>query len=447
VTTPDIARAPEQRLDRAIGPWTLGANAVNLSLGAGIFVLPATVAAILGPAAIAAYLVCAVAIALVLACFAEVGGRTSRSGGAVAYVEEAFGQNAGFATWVVYSLVFCVASDAAIANVLVNAVASAVPAVGDGITRVAVLAALFGGLAAVNVIGVRQGARVAVATTTAKVAPLVVVVAGGALVMHLDALRWTGWPSAARLGEASLLLFFAYAGAECALTPGGEVEDPARTVPRGMLGGAGALVLLYIAVQVVTQGALGADLPAHADAPLAAVAELVLGPAGMGLIVVCTGLSVFGTLSGDLLASPRAFLPMAQAGILPRRLGAIHPRFRTPHVAIVTYATMIFVLAVSGAFKPLAVMSSVALLVVYLAVCLATLRLRAMHPRRAGEFRTPGGPVVPLAGAAVVCWLLAQSTWIEAAAMAGTLAASTAYYGLRRVAAMRGGKQPTWPRR
>ena len=424
---------PEERLERAIGPWTLGANAVNLSLGAGIFVLPATVSAILGPAAVAAYLVCAVAIGLVLTCFAEVGSRTERSGGPVAYVEEAFGPMAGFSTWVVYSLLFCAASDAAIANVLVDAIATEAPIVGRGAARGITLAVLFGGLAAVNVIGVRQGARVAVATTTAKLVPLLFIVAGGAFVMHWHELRWVAWPSISKVGEASLLLFFAFSGAECALSPGGEVKDPARTVPRGLLGGASVLILLYVAVQAVSQGVLGADLTRHADAPLAEVAARLIGGAGKGLIVLCTALAVFGTLAGDLLASPRAFLPMALAGVLPRRLAAIHPRFRTPYVAIMAYAACIWVMAVSNAFKPLAIMSSVALLAVYLAVCLATLRLRRMHPHERGRFRAPGGPLVPLLGAFVVLWLLAQSSWVEAGAMAAALAASAAYYWVHRM--------------
>jgi APA family basic amino acid/polyamine antiporter len=433
VNTRDDESRSAARLTRAIGPWTLGANAVNLSLGAGIFVLPATVAAILGPAAIVAYLVCAIAIGLVLMCFVELGSRTATSGGAVAYVEDAFGPTAGFVSWVVYSVGYCAVADAAIANVLVDTVATTSPVVASGAGRVVALALVLGGLAAVNVLGVRQGARVAVATTAAKLLPLLVILVGGAFLMHLRELRWVTWPTVTKIGEASLLLFFAFSGAEAAVTPGGEVQDPARTVPRGLLGGTGVLVLLYVSVQIVTQGVLGADIANHAEAPLAAVSEQLLGPSGRSVMVLCIALAIFGTLSADLLASPRAFLPMALDGVLPRRLGAIHPRFRTPHVAIVTYATLIWMLAVSGAFKPLAIMSSVALLVVYLAVCLATLKLRAGRIRVPGTFRTPGGPFVPVVGILIVVWLLAQSSRMEAGAMLATIAAATGYYRLRRL--------------
>ena len=424
--------APAPALDRAIGPWTLGANAVNLSLGGGIFALPAAVAAILGPAAILAYLVCGLAIALVLTCFVEIGSQVTRSGGAIAYIEDSFGPMAGFVAWVVYSLLFCVAADAAISLVCVDAIASVVPALGDGMAREATLVALFGGLAAVNVLGVRQGARVAVVTTVAKLAPLLVVIGAGWFAMNWSALRWTEWPSVGRVGEASLLLFFAFSGAEATLTPSGEIRDPARTIPRGVLGGTLALVMIYVSVQVVSQGVLGAELANNVEAPLGAVAGRLFGPVGWQLIVVCIALAIFGTLAGDMLASPRAVLPIAERGVLPRVLARVHPRFHTPHVAIVAYAGLACLFALTGAFQPLAVFASVSLLLVYLIVCVATIKLRRTRPRPPGAFRAPGGLLVPLLGIATVLWLLAQSRLVEIVAILAVAAIAIVYYRIRR---------------
>jgi amino acid transporter len=422
----------DERLDRALGPWSVGANAVNLSLGAGIFALPAAVAAILGPAAILAYLVCGLAIALVLTCFAELGSQTTRSGGAIAYIEDAFGPLAGFLAWVIFSPGFCLASDAAVANVLINTVGTVVPSLGHGVARAVALVLIFSALAAVNIVGVRQGARTAVATTVAKLAPLLLVIGAGALAMRWQELRWTAWPSTAKVGEASLLLFFAYTGAESAVTPGGEIRDPARTIPRGLLGGTAALIVLYAAVQVMTQGVLGAEITQHADAPLAAVGQRVLGGAGRGLVVVCTALAGVGLLTGDMLASPRTFLPVAESGMLPAVLGAVHPRFRTPHVAIAAYAATTCVLAISGAFTPLAILASISLLIVYFAVCLAALKLRMTRNRPPGAFRAPAGPLVPLLGALIVMWLLSHTTAAQARGMALALVIAAAYYVIRR---------------
>ena len=128
---------PEPTLVRAIGPWALGANAVNLTVGAGIFALPAAVAAILGPSAILAYLLCGALIVLVLACFAEVGSQVTRSGGAVAYLDEAFGPFAGFLATMVFTVGFCAGSSAAIAHVMLDAIAVVVPALSSGPVRAA----------------------------------------------------------------------------------------------------------------------------------------------------------------------------------------------------------------------------------------------------------------------------------------------------------------------
>ncbi len=423
--------AGEARLERAIGPWSVGANAVNLSLGAGIFALPAAVAGILGPAAVLAYLACGLAIALVLTCFAELGSQTRRSGGAVAYIEDAFGPRAGFLAWVVFTPGFCLASDAAVANVVVDAAATVVAPLGHGAIRAAAFVILFAVLATINVLGVRQGARTAVATTIAKVVPLLLVIGAGVLVMTWRELAWSGWPSTAKVGEASLLLFFAYTGAESAVTPGGEIRDPARTIPRGLLGGTLFLILLYTSVQLMTQGVLGPAIAQHAGAPLAAAAERALGATGRGLVVACTTLAGIGLLAGDVLASPRACLPVAENGMLPAVLGAVHPRFHTPHVAIFLYAAGSCVIAISGAFAPLAILASISLLMVYFAVCLAALKLRLTRDRPTGAFRAPGGPLVPVLGAVVVAWLLSHTTTAEVRGMALALAGAAVYYVLR----------------
>ncbi|TFG48522.1 MAG: APC family permease, partial [Gemmatimonadales bacterium] len=260
---------PESELVRAIGPWALGANAINLTVGAGIFALPAAVAVILGPAALLAYLLCGALILLVLVCFAEVGSQVTRSGGAVAYVEEAFGPMAGFLAWVIFALAFSAASDAAIAHVLMDALAVGVPALAGGLPRALALVLVFGGLAAVNVWGVREGTRVAVLTTVAKLLPLLLLIAVGVFAVQGPNLAWPGWPSIEQLGAGALLLFFAFGGIESALTPSGEIRDPARTVPRGILGAAGAIILLYLALQFVSQGVLGDELALGGTAPLA----------------------------------------------------------------------------------------------------------------------------------------------------------------------------------
>jgi APA family basic amino acid/polyamine antiporter len=128
-------------------------------------------------------------------------------------------------------------------------------------------------------------------------------------------------------------------------------------------------------------------------------------------------------------------LVASESGILPRALSRVHPRFHTPSIAIITFAAITLALALSGGFKALAILSSAALLLTYLAVCLAALKLRYTRPRVPGAFRAPGGPTVALLASAVVIWVLSHSTRQEAVSMAALIALSIVYYMIRRRAA------------
>jgi APA family basic amino acid/polyamine antiporter len=426
-------RDPEQGLVRAIGPLALGVNTVNLTIGAGIFALPAVVATTLGSAAVIAYLVCGALIMLVLLCYVELGTRITRSGGTVVYIEEAFGPLAGFLAWALYAVGFCAAAVAAIVHVMFDALATAVPALtGSGPARSAAIVLFFGGLALLNIRGVKAGTRLSMVTTAAKLVPLLLLIIVGVFAIRPANLAWTGWPPFSAFGSATLVLFFAFSSAEAALSPSGEIRDPIRTIPRGLLGGATVVVLIYLAIHLVAQGVLGAELGQGSSTPLADVAGRLMGAVGTGLIVAGTAVSVFGNLAADMIGTPRAFLAAAESGMLPRALGRVHPTFHTPWIAILSYVAIIIVLALSGGFRPLAVLASMSLLLVYLAICLSALWIRYTRPHVPGTFRSPGGPTVALVASAVVIWVLAQSTRREVIAMAIFIGASTLYYVVRR---------------
>jgi amino acid transporter len=426
-------RDPEQGLVRAIGPLALGANTVNLTIGAGIFALPALVATTLGPAAVVAYLVCGALIMLVLLCYVELGTRITRSGGTVVYIEEAFGPLAGFLAWALYAVGFCAAAVAAIVHVMFDAISTAVPVLtGNGPARSVAIILLFGGLAVLNIRGVQAGTRLSMVTTAAKLIPLLLLIIVGVFAIRPSNLAWTDWPPLSAFGSATLVLFFAFAAAEAALSPSGEIKDPVRTIPRGLLGGATVVVLFYLAIHLVAQGVLGAELRQGTNTPLADVAVRLMGSVGTAIIVFGTAVSIFGNLSADMIGTPRAFLAAAESGMLPRALSRLHPTFHTPWIAILSYVAIIIVLALSGGFRPLAVLASMSLLLVYLAICLAALRIRYSRPLVPGSFRAPGGPTVALVASAVVIWVLAQSSRREVIAMAIFVGASTLYYLVRR---------------
>jgi basic amino acid/polyamine antiporter, APA family len=233
---------------RALSVRALAANVVNQVVGVGAFVLPAVVAATLGASAILAYLVCAAAMGLIVLCLAEAGSRVSASGGTYAYVEAAFGPYVGFLAGALFWFGAQMTGSAATAAILADTVVSLVPAASAGLVRAAVLLALFGTLAAANIRGVREGARLVEVVTAAKLAPLVLLVVAGAFIVRPDNLPWPTSPSADALGEAALVLVYAFVGTEGALTASGEIRDPARTVPRAVLLSLATSTALYVAV-------------------------------------------------------------------------------------------------------------------------------------------------------------------------------------------------------
>jgi APA family basic amino acid/polyamine antiporter len=427
---PGVAGPPaDEGLVRAIGVRALTLGVVNMIIGAGIFVLPALVARRLGTAAIVAYLVCAVAMGLVLLCFAESGSRVARSGGVYGYVEVAFGPYAGFLVgnllWFACGCLAC----ASVANALVGTLAEVMPWIGHGLPRAAVLVLLYGGLAWTNVRGVRTGAGLVQVVTAGKLIPLLLLIPAGLLAIHAANFAWPGFPSLSRVGDACLVLIYAFAGTETALAPGGEVRDPARTVPRAVLGALGIATALYLALQLVGQGVLGSELAANDKAPLAMVAERALGAGGRLLVLAGAAISTFGYVSGDVLATPRTLFGFARDGLLPAAVGAVHPRYRTPYVAILLYAAVTCLLAITGSFERLLILANVALMFVYLGCCLATIQLRRQAIRlESPPFELPGGPLIPLLACGVVLWLLSNAEWRELLAVAAMLGVATLFF-------------------
>jgi amino acid transporter len=410
-------------LQRVIGVRGLAAAIFNITVGAAIFVLPAHVAGQLGAAALLAYLVCTVATALVALCFAEAGSRVPRSGGPYAYVETALGSYAGYLCGVMLWLGITVAM-AAVATVFADALSTLLPPLTGGVPRAAVLVAMFAGLTIVNVRGAALGSRLSGISTLAKLVPLVAFVVIGLPHVRLENITISALPPLGALGSAGLLLMFAFFGMESALQVSGEVANPSRTVPRAIAVALLGVALLYISVQLVAQGVLGGALaaPETAKAPLAAAAQIVAGSAGARLILIGMIVSTFGFMTATMLSTPRTLFALAADGYLPRSLALVHPQHRTPYVAIPVQAAIVCVIALTGTYVPLALISDVAILLVYLACCVGAWRLRRLDAGADGRpFRMPAGGVVPWLAAALIVGLLAQArarAWLLTGAVA-----------------------------
>jgi amino acid transporter len=379
-------------------------DVVALVIGSGIFFLPGEAAAVLGPAAVFAYLVSAVLCTLLVLSFAEVGGRFEGTGGPMLYGQAAFGDTVGFLvgwiTWLVR-----VASWAALANGLVIAIDTLIP--GIAAYRLTVLAAIFVILAGANIAGVTMGARITTLFAAAKLVPLAAFIVIGLFFLERTNFEPFAPQGLGNLGLGTLMILYAFVGFEVLTVPGGEMRDPRRSVPRALLVTMGVVAVVYLGVWAVTTG----THPALAGStnPIAEAARHFLGPVGGTLIAVGIFLSVFGTNAGSALVAPRCLYALAEKRLLPKPLAHIHPRTRTPVVAIVVTAVISFALAASGSFVELAVLSVIGRFAQYVPSCLAVPVLRRRTDVEPATVTLPFGPVIPLLAIAVYAWLLASS--------------------------------------
>ncbi len=437
--SPESSPPKEHGLVRALGVPALTANIVNTTIGAGIFVLPALVATGLGAAAPLAFLVCAIAMGLFVTSFAMAGSRVSLTGGLYAYVEVAFGRYVGFLAGILFYLT-AVLSVSGVVNVFATSVGILAPPLATGTGRFILILLVFSSLAVINIRGVRAGARAVGVVTLIKLVPLIIFVVAGVFFIRPAAMAWPGWPGSKALGDSVLLLIFAFVGIEVALMPSGEVKQPSRTVPRAIYAALAITTLLYIMIQLVAQGVLGGDLSKHPNAPLAEAALQFLGNFGRVVMLAGATISAFGFVTSDILSSPRIIFAFGRDGVLPKWFAHIHRRFHTPDVAIVTYAAIAFVLSFISTFQQLAILANVAVLMLYLLCCLATLELMRRDRDVRGDgvpFQFPGARLIPILAVVVTIWILSHATAQEFIVTIRCLAVASLFFVFRPFATVK----------
>ena len=357
--------------------------------------------------------------------FARLAALFPTSGGPAAYAA-AFGPLASFQVGWLYYLTRVTAL-AANANVFALYAAALWPPLGTAMGRVATIALLIAALTLINIAGLRRAIRALDAFTLMKALPLVALAIFG-LVWSADALPAPGpLPPLSAIEGAALVVLYAFVGFENAAVPAGETRDPGRNIPRALI----ATVVGTAAIYFLVQLAYVAVMPAGAapEAPLAAFAEVLIGPAGAVLLSLTAMASVAGNVTGSLTSTSRVTYALAQGGLLPGWFGRVSARYATPANSVLFMGLLGFVLAVSGSFVWLAIVSTLARLFVYGASIAALPAAR----RRAG-LGTGIGLFVLIGGGIALCvWAAAQSQWAAWAMLAGLVAlGSLLYWAARR---------------
>jgi basic amino acid/polyamine antiporter, APA family len=424
--------AARAEMIRGIGRWDLVALMVNITIGSGILGLPSKLFGLTGVYSILALVLCALLIAIVAICFAEVGSRFTHTGGPYLFTRTAFGTAPGFIVgwlyWISRVLTF-----ATICNLLVVYVARVLPALQGPGPRVAIVSVVVVGIVLAHLFGVRQATIVSNGLTTLKVSLLAVF----GIVGIATASAWPAMPAApppaGDFSDAMLLGIFAFVGFEAALVSAGETRDPRRDVPFAVAMSLLAVLVLYVGVQIVCI----ATVPslASSTAPFADAAVALWGARGEQVIAVGAIVIMLGSLNSGFLATSRLPFAFAEQGDMPAVLARVHPRFRTPHVAIIGSALVVWLATVASSFLSAITLATSTRVVVYIAGCIALIVLRRRADVQPAGFVAPFGRTIAVLASLLSLALLTNASARELIQLAITAGLGVGIYGVVRVAA------------
>ena len=375
---------------------------VNSIVGAGVFAMPAGLAIDSGRYSLAVIFVAFIVVGFLALSMAEVASRFDVTGGPQVYAQHAFGPVASFTVGWLFT-VSRFASFALIVQVMLDYAAVLWPALAAPLSRAAAITVFLLALAVINVRGVTRGALLGNLLTIAKILPLGLIALAGLWFAGWDNLPTSEPRAPDGLMDALLLALFACVGFDVAAVVAGEMRDPRRDLPASILGGLAISCLLYLLLMLACFGILP-DTAASA-LPLADAASALIGPAGGTLMALAAVISCAGGNSVQLLVSPRGIFALAEAGDLPRWFASVHPVFRTPHVAIIGYSIIAWLLAITGTFKYVLTIFVISRMLAYGSTAAALIVLR----RREGPapVQVPGGIVIAVLALASCVALLA----------------------------------------
>jgi basic amino acid/polyamine antiporter, APA family len=419
----------EEKLVRGISRFDLIAITINTIIGAGIFGLPSKVTALIGSYSLYAFIACALIIAFIVLCFAEVSSRFSATGGSYLYANKAFGSVVGFEVGWLYWIVR-VTTFAANCNLLIAYLGFFFPGANQGATRILLVTIVVLIMFAVNFIGVKQSAIFTNIFTVGKLIPLVVFIAVGLFFIQTENFNFSVVPEYGAFSSAVLILIYAFVGFEVAAIPAGEIKDPQKNIPIALLTALGVVAVLYILIQIVAVG----TLPNLADSerPLADAASNFLGYYGASFITIGALVSIFGNLNSGYLTSSRIPFAMAEQNELPKILAKTHSKFKTPHISLIITAIVILIFTIQSSFLEALTISTITRLIVYATTCasLPVFRFRKNVPE--AKFKIPFGIVAAVLSLGLTVWLLFSVKGKEFATIGVVIAVGFAIYLLQR---------------
>ncbi|HSW29880.1 MAG TPA: amino acid permease [Longimicrobiales bacterium] len=410
-------------LPRVLGLWDIVSIIVGGVIGSGIFIVPAAIATELASPVLflGVWVVGGVLSFFGALAFAELAAAYPQAGGAYVYLREAYGPLVAFLFgWTL----FLVVDSGAIATLAVAAATMYLPYFVPLSPAAAKLMSLVmvAGLVAVNYVGVRSGANAQNALTAIKFSALVGVCGAVFLLADGDAANLTtppvdapSWSLAGHFGVALVAVLWAYKGWESASYSTGETRDPGRNVPLGLFIGSLSCLGLYFVTNLAYLYAFPTADIAVSDRIAADVMSLAIGPVGASAVALLILVSMIGAANQILLTSPRVYFAMSKDDLFFRSMAHVHPRYRTPHVAIVAMGVWAAILSLTGTFQQLFTYVIFGQWIFFGLTVGAVFILRRKRPDLPRPYRTTWYPVTPalfiLAALAISVSTLISELW------------------------------------
>jgi basic amino acid/polyamine antiporter, APA family len=421
-----VSGTADGTLRRGLSPLAATTLVAGAVIGTGIFVSPAIVARQVGTPGLS-LLVWAVCGGLALAgslCFAELGAAIPRSGGTYAFLQRAFGQPwlAFLFGWAMFAVVLTgvMAAVATAFSIYAGHFLGRIMEYGVWTQRLVAMGCIVT-LTFMNCIGVAVGGRIQIVFTAAKVLGVASLIGAGLFMTS----AWSG-PLAGRatlaagaavgdtgvlgaFGVAMIVALFAYNGWWYSTFVAAEVRDPERSIPRSILAGMAVVLSVYLLANLVYLLVLPFETLQASSRPAADAMTALVGPRGADLIAAAVMLSAFGTVNAQLLSVPRVYYAMARDGLFFDEVARVHPRFRTPAVAILLQGGIASLLVMTGTFQQIITYTAFPNYTFLSLAVLGLIVLRVREPALPRPFRVPFYPITPLLFLAVFGWYLVNS--------------------------------------
>lgn len=379
---------------------------INGVIGSGIFGLPSKTFKEIGVYSIAAFLICAIAVFIIILCFAEVSSRFEKTGGPYLYALSSFGKLPAFLTgWLLLLTRFI--TYAALINLLVTYLSVFSDWFLLPSSRIITIVLLTFFLAYINHIGVRDSTRVNNFLTFAKLLPLLLFIIVGFFFIETKNFEIKQTPGFSSFSSTVLLLVFAFGGFESVLVNSGEVKNPSKNLPFALLLAALIIAGIYMLVQIVSIGTLPSL--ASSDKPLAEAAGLFMGKTGATIIALGALFSVTGTLNAIMLVGSRLPFAFSEEKQFPKIFSFIHPKYKTPTWSLLLFMAITIIISLNYSFLAAASISAITRVMIYGIVCISLIKLRKKEPNQTGFFKIPYGEFFAIAGILLTIWLLSNA--------------------------------------